>query len=227
MDESMQERSERTFPLLGGEALARLASFRIAVFGIGGVGSWCAEALVRSGARNLTLVDCDVVAVSNINRQCEATCSTIGVPKVQAMRDRLLSIDPGAEIVARMERFTPGSAIGHFDFVVDAIDSVDCKAALILAAAKSGTPIVSSMGAALRTDPTKVEVKPFSKVEGDGLARALRRRFRVLGERPPQSLRAVCSSEPPAAISARGSLMTVTAAFGMALAAEVIKAAMR
>ena len=198
---------------------------RIAVFGVGGVGSWCAEALVRSGARRLVLVDDDTVAPSNLNRQCEATVATLGAAKVDAMRERLLSIDPDAEIEARRERFEPGSALPEADFVVDAIDSVDAKAALILAATEAGVPVASSMGAALRIDPTKVEVRRFDKVEGDALARALRRRFRSLGRFPAARFRAVCSSEPPAAIGVRGSVMQVTAAFGMALAAEVVRAA--
>ena len=214
-------------PLLGGRTVSRLAEMRIAVFGVGGVGSWCAEALVRSGARRLVLVDDDVVAPSNLNRQCEATAATVGEPKVDAMRRRLLAIDPGAEVEARRERFAPGSALPDVDFVVDAIDSVDAKAALVLAATEAGVPIASSMGAALRVDPTKVVVRRFDKVEGDGLARALRRRFKALGRRPASGFAAVCSTEPPAAIGVRGSVMPVTAAFGMALAAEVIKAAAR
>ena len=203
--------------------MARLAETRIAVVGVGGVGSWCAEALVRSGARRLLLVDDDVVAPSNLNRQCEATRETVGMPKVEAMKARLLAIDPSAEIEICAERFQPGSPLPAAELVVDAIDSVDAKAALVLAAAESGVPIVSSMGAALRVDPTKVEVRRFEKVEGDGLARALRQRFKKLGCRPPRKFNVVCSSEPPARLEVRASLMQVTAAFGMALAAEAIR----
>ena len=203
--------------------MARLAEARIAVVGVGGVGSWCAEALVRSGARRLLLVDDDAVAPSNLNRQCEATQETLGMPKVEAMKARLLAIDPSAEIEISVERFQPGSALPSADLVVDAIDSVDAKAALVLAAAEGGVPIVSSMGAALRVDPTKVEVRRFDKVEGDGLARALRQRFKKLGRRPPRKFNVVCSSEPPARLEVRASLMQVTAAFGMALAAEAIR----
>ena len=203
--------------------MARLAEARIAVVGVGGVGSWCAEALVRSGARRLLLVDDDAVAPSNLNRQCEATQETVGMPKVEAMKARLLAIDPSAEIETSAERFQPGSPLPAAELVVDAIDTVDAKAALILAAAESGVPIVSSMGAALRVDPTKVEVRRFDKVEGDGLARALRQRFKKLGRRPPRKFNVVCSSEPPARLEVRASLMQVTAAFGMALAAEAIR----
>ena len=217
-------RLSRTAPLLGERAMARLAEARIAVFGVGGVGSWCSEALVRSGARRLVLVDDDRVAPSNMNRQSEATAATLGERKVEAMKARLLAIDPSAEIEARAERFTPGSALPEADFVVDAIDSVDAKAALILAATEAGVPIVSSMGAALRLDPTRVEVRRFDKVEGDALARALRQRFKRLGRHPARRFYAVCSTEQPARLDVRASVMQVTAAFGMALAAEAIRA---
>lgn len=210
---------------MGDRALSRLATLRIAVFGVGGVGSWCAEALVRSGARRLVLIDDDIVAPSNLNRQCEATDETLGASKVEAMKSRLLSIAPDAEIEALRVRFEPDSALPDADMIVDAIDSVDSKAALILAATEKGVPIVSSMGAALRRDPTKVELRRFDKVEGDGLARALRQRFKRLGRYPAKRFMAVCSTEPPAALETRASLMQVTAVFGMTLAAEVVRIA--
>ena len=216
-------RLERALPLVGEKALARLAGARIAVFGVGGVGSWCAEALVRSGARRLLLIDDDTVAPSNLNRQCEATFSTLGRPKVDAMRERLLEIVPDAEVETCRVRFGPDSPLPRADFIVDAIDSVAAKASLILSAAKQGVPIVSSMGAALRTDPTKVVVRRFDRIAGDGLAKALRQRFKKLGEYPPRRFLAVCSLELPAKIGLRASLMQVTAVFGMALAAEVVK----
>jgi len=222
--ESLALRLERATPILGESVIERLAESKIAVFGVGGVGSWCAEALLRSGARRLILVDDDVVAESNLNRQCEATADTLGRPKVEAMKARLLSIDPEAEIEAVQERFLPGSEIPEVDFVVDAIDSVDSKSALILSATARGVPIVSSMGAALRVDPTKVEVRRFDKVEGDGLARALRQRFKRLGCYPARKFNVVCSTEPPAALQVRASVMQVTAVFGLTLAAEVIRA---
>ena len=216
-------RLERALPLVGEKALARLAGARIAVFGVGGVGSWCAEALVRSGARRLLLIDDDTVAPSNLNRQCEATVSTLGRPKVDAMRERLLEIAPDAEVETCRVRFEPDSPLPRADFIVDAIDSVAAKASLILSAARQGVPIVSSMGAALRTDPTKVVVRRFDRIAGDGLAKALRQRFKKLGEYPPCRFLAVCSLELPAKIGLRASLMQVTAVFGMALAAEVVK----
>ncbi len=203
--------------------MVRLAEKRIAVVGVGGVGSWCAEALLRSGVRHLLLIDDDIVAPSNLNRQCEAVESTLGRVKVEAMKERLLSIDSSAEIEARRERFEPGSPLPEADLVIDAIDSVASKAALILAATEKGVPIVSSMGAALRMDPTKVRVMSFDKVAGDGLARALRQRFKRMGRCPACKFSTVCSVEPPAQLELRGSLMQVTAAFGMALASEAVR----
>ena len=203
--------------------MVRLAEKRIAVGGVGGVGSWCAEALLRSGVRHLLLIDDDIVVPSNLNRQCEALESTLGRVKVEAMKERLLSIDSSAEIEARRERFEPGSPLPEADLVIDAIDSVASKAALILAATEKGVPIVSSMGAALRMDPTKVRIVSFDKVAGDGLARALRQRFKRMGRCPACKFSAVCSVEPPAKLEIRGSLMQVTAAFGMALASEAVR----
>ena len=215
----------RSEALLGEEAMKRLAAARVLVVGVGGVGSWCAEALVRTGLGHVTLMDDDVVAESNVNRQCPATAATIGWPKVEAMAERLRAINPQADVIARFERFEGFEGFEKFDVVVDAIDSVDCKAELILGATEAGVPLVSSMGAALRLDPTKVRVTRFEKVEGDGLARALRQRFRRLG-RFPGRFAAVWSTETPRADggkNVRGSIMPVTAAFGMALAGEIIR----
>ena len=249
-EEEMFARSEA---LLGGEAMARLGAARVLVVGVGGVGSWCAEALVRTGVGKITLVDDDVVAESNVNRQCPATAETVGRAKVEVMAERLKAINPRCEIGACNERFASSSSNSRisradswyrYDLVVDAIDSVDCKAELILAATEAGVPVVSSMGAALRLDPTKVKVTRFEKVEGDGLARALRQRFKKLSRFPAAKFSAVWSSEAPAVLNTgsqrhrgedqdsvspclcvknKGSLMQVTATFGMCLASEAIR----
>ena len=236
--------------------MARLQAARVLVVGVGGVGSWCAEALVRTGLGKIALVDDDVVAESNVNRQCPATAATVGRAKVEAMAERLRAINPGCEVEARVERFTRSSSessdsrssrissLARYDLVVDAIDSVDCKAELLLAATEAGVPVVSSMGAALRMDPTKVKVTRFEKVEGDGLARALRQRFKKLSRFPAAKFSAVWSSEAPAVLNTgsqrhrgedqdsvspclcvknKGSLMQVTATFGMCLASEAIR----
>ena len=212
--------------------MERLAAARILVVGVGGVGSWCAEALVRTGVGHVTLVDDDVVAASNVNRQCPATAATIGRAKVEVMAERLRAINPAAEVIPLAVRyptpqalnFSTSQPLNGSDLIIDAIDSVDCKAQLILDAFDAGVPIVSSMGAALRTDPTKVRVVRFDKVEGDGLAKALRNRFRTLN-RWPGKFPCVCSAEPVPGNRTipKGSIMPVTATFGMCLAAEAIK----
>lgn len=221
----------RSIALLGEEAFDRLAQLRVAVVGVGGVGSWCAEALLRTGVRHLTLMDDDVVAPSNINRQCPATSRTLGRAKVEVMRERLLEINPDAAVAAVSSRYTGGLPCGGaVDVIVDAIDSVDCKAELILAATAAGIPLFSSMGAALRLDPTKVTVQRFDRITGDGLARALRQRFRKMGRFPAAKFMCVTTSELPLRrpdLKTKGSLMPVTAAFGMALAAEVMKTVLK
>ena len=226
--------------------MARLKAARVLVVGIGGVGSWCAEALVRTGLGHITLVDDDVVAESNVNRQCPATVATVGRAKVEAMAERLRTINPESEVEALNVRYpsSPVSSLRSFSLVVDAIDSVDCKAELVLGTTEAGVPLVSSMGAALRLDPTKVKVTRFEKVEGDGLARALRQRFKQLGRWPKGRFSCVWSGEQPVshaepqsrrergidsapprlcASNAKGSLMQVTATFGMCLASEAIR----
>ena len=222
----------RSEALLGGAAMARLAAARVLVVGVGGVGSWCAEALLRTGLGHITLMDDDVVAESNVNRQCPATARTVGRPKVEAMAERLREINPACEVVARVSRFTgvaSVSSLTDYDLIVDAIDSVDCKAELILSATEAGVPLVSSMGAALRLDPTKVTVSRFEKVMGDGLAKALRQRFKKIGRWPKGKFSCVWSTEAPFSPAeaqrrgVKGSLMPVTATFGMCLASEAIR----
>ena len=247
MFRGLDDRFSRSVALLGAEAMKRLADARVLVVGVGGVGSWCAEALVRTGLGHITLVDDDVVAESNLNRQCPAMATTVGRPKVDAMEARLCAINPDCEIVALKKRFTSTVNLNlqpQPSLIVDAIDSVDCKAELILGATEAGVPIVSSMGAALRLDPTEVKVTRFEKVEGDGLARALRQRFKKLGRFPRAKFNCVWSTETPVGRSVpdrrgaqgtarptegeiKGSLMPVTATFGMCLASEAIKLLMK
>ncbi len=224
----------RSVALLGAEAMDALARANVAVVGVGGVGGWCAEALARTGVGHLTLFDDDTVAPSNANRQCAATASTIGLQKTQAMRERLNAVNPETRIEANFMRWPadPECApdISRFDCIVDAIDSVDCKASLVLSAIDARVPVVSSMGAALRLDPTKVQVRRFDKVEGDGLARALRRRLRAAGRLAEAKFPCVCSTELPTNVAdagVKGSLMPVVCAFGMALAAETISILIR
>ena len=224
---------ERSRALLGIDAFTMLSEKRIVVLGNGGVGGWCAEALLRTGARHITLIDDDYVAWSNINRQRQALPSTVDKLKVEVLRDIFLEIAPNATINAIPQRYTPENAekfaelIDNCDFLIDAIDSVDCKAYLIQRYTSNEImkPLVfSSMGAALRVDPTKIRIAPFHKVTGDGLAKALRNRFRKAGTTLPKHL-CVYSEELPkeGASSAKGSIMPVTCAFGMALASLVLQ----
>ena len=230
-----KEMFKRASQLLGEKTMSNLANAKILIVGTGGVGSWCAETLVRTGACNLTLVDPDEVVPSNINRQVMAKPSTIGTKKVFALKEHLLEIAPFATIEAFDLRYDPGDenampfVFSNYDFVIDAIDSVAAKASLITSALSSpATRLFSSMGAALRTDPGKVKSTDFKKVAGDGLAKALRTRFKRSEKWPVRPFVAVWSDEQPVARGAdaleRGSLMQVTAAFGLKLAQLVIAA---
>ncbi|MBQ9638462.1 MAG: tRNA threonylcarbamoyladenosine dehydratase [Bacteroidales bacterium] len=189
----------RTQLLVGDEAMEKLASSRVIVFGVGGVGSWCAESLVRSGVGSLTLVDSDRVCVTNVNRQLMATSSTVGQVKVDALRARLLDINPRADILAVQDIYSPETAEGfrieNYDYVVDAIDSLSNKAALILHATSLPVRFVSSMGAALKMDPTQIRVGEFWSVQGCPLARALRQRFKRLHQFPKRKFRCIYSPE--------------------------------
>lgn len=219
----------RSAALLGPEGMGRVAAMRVFVFGVGGVGGWCAEALARTGVGSLVLVDDDVVAPSNVNRQVMATSATIGRPKVEVLAERLREINPDIAVEACQRRFCAETeadfdqALTPCSAVVDAIDSLDDKRRLIRLCERRGDFIVSSMGAALRTDPTCVRYSAFTDVIGDPMARALRGRFRKddLGTLP--LLPCVHSTESPRKVGALGSLMSVTATFGMVLASLVLR----
>lgn len=225
--------SDRTQILLGHDTVTRLSALRVIVFGIGGVGSWCAEALARSGVGHLTLVDSDTVAPSNINRQLVALASTVGMPKVLVMKNRVADINPCAEVDMRNMRYTANTAdefdLAGYDYIVDAIDSLTDKALLIRQATASGATLISSMGAALKSDPTQVRVAEFWKVQGCPLARALRQRFRRSGQYPARKFRCVYSPQLLAnregtqgANAPNGSLVQATGVFGLTLASLII-----
>jgi tRNA A37 threonylcarbamoyladenosine dehydratase len=171
----------------------------VVIFGVGGVGSWCAESLVRSGIRRLTIVDSDRVCVTNINRQLMATMQTVGQVKVDALRDRLLSINPKAEITALQKIYSAETAddfnLDEFDYVIDAIDSLENKALLIRRATASKAHFFSSMGAALKLSPTQISVAEFWKVKGCPLARALRNKFKRSKQFPKRKFMCVYSPE--------------------------------
>lgn len=229
-----EDRLQRVAALYGKEGLQRLGEARVLMFGLGGVGSWCAECLVRSGVSHLTLVDFDRVTASNCNRQLMATTQTIGTIKIKALRERLLEINPEAEIETRAERYTPETAdtfaMESYDVIIDAIDDLPAKADLILRATALPKRIAffSSMGAAFRRDPFAVQHAEFWNVKGDALARALRNRFKKLKVFPSRKFQCVFSVEPPIvpvpseAPTEKGSLCHVTAIFGMSLAGLVL-----
>lgn len=235
----------RTERLLGKAAMQRLADSRVIIFGIGGVGSWTAEALVRSGVGHITLVDADKVAATNINRQAMATVETVGEVKVEAMRRLLLSFNPQLDITIYNREYNELSApefdLAQFDYVVDAIDSLSAKALLILKATSTkGCKLISSMGAAMKIDPTKIAVAEFWKVQGCPLAAALRRKFKKSGSLPRRKFRCVYSPEllenlgdisssvgdtamTYNKVAYNGSLCHITAIFGMTLAGLILQ----
>lgn len=224
--------------LLGDEAMSRIAEKRVIIFGVGGVGSWCAESLVRSGIRKLTIVDSDCVSVTNINRQLMATTKTVGQVKVDALKERLLTINPSAEITALPQVFNAESAsqfgLEEYDYIIDAIDSLKDKALLILLACQTQAKLFSSMGAALKLDPTRIKTAEFWKVTGDPLARALRNRFKRDKQFPKRKFQCVFSDEllenkmpidPDD--KGNGSIVHITAIFGMMLAGLVVQDAVK
>ena len=227
-----QEIFQRSELLLGDEAMSRISEKRVIIFGVGGVGSWCAESLVRSGIKHLTIVDSDSVCASNINRQLMATTETIGRVKVDVLRERLLTINPSAEITAIHEFFTAETAdnfhLDTYDFIIDAIDSLKDKALLILMACETQATFFSSMGAALKLDPTRIRIAEFWKVEGDPLARVLRKKFKREGQYPSHKFQCVYSDEliEPQG-EGKGSLVHITAIFGFMLAGLVIQNAIK
>lgn len=189
---------KRTELLLGDKLMDKIASQRIIIFGVGGVGSWCAESLVRSGIRNITIVDSDRVCITNINRQLLATTKTVGQVKVDVLKERLLEINPKAEINALQQIYSPETSesfhLEEYDYIIDAIDSLSNKMDLIRTATKTKAILLSSMGAALKMDPTKIKVAEFWQVKGCPLAAALRRKFKK-SEKPSRKFLCVYSEE--------------------------------
>lgn len=199
MTHSDKEIFNRVERLVGAEALLKLQSQRVIIFGVGGVGSWCAESLVRSGIVNLTIVDSDRVSITNVNRQAMATLATVGQVKVEALKARLLSINPEAQIMAIEGIYSANTAgdydLASYDYVIDAIDSLQDKITLILNATSSDCHFFSSMGAALKIDPQKISVAEFFKIEGCPLARAIRKRLKHMKVTPRKKFKCVYSPE--------------------------------
>ena len=228
----MEEFFSRSEALLGEKAMEALQTKRVILFGVGGVGSWCAEALVRTGLKHLTIVDGDTVQASNVNRQLPATRETIGQPKVLVLCERLKTINPEAEIHAVYDFYEKDGmtdsetdlCLDTYDYIIDAIDPVAAKTDLILYASRvRGAKVFSSMGAALRFDPTQVRVAELFDVKGDALAKAVRARMKKLDRHPSKKIRCVYSLEQAQRCEERGSLMQVTAVFGCTLASLVVE----
>lgn len=194
----MNKEFSRSALLLGEAAITRLAKARVAIFGVGGVGGYVCEALVRSGVGAFDLIDKDVVDVTNINRQIIATQSTVGRPKVEVMKERMLDINPDAEIVVHECFYLPENAhefdFSQYDFVVDCVDTVTAKIQIIMQAKEAGTPVISSMGAGNKLDAGRFKVADIYKTNVDPLARVMRRELKKRGVK---KLTVVYSDEEP------------------------------
>jgi len=228
----MNEQFGRTAGLIGEAAVERLANARVAVFGIGGVGGYAVEALVRAGIGALDLVDNDTVSESNLNRQIIALHSTVGQYKTEVAAARARDINPSVKITVHNTFFLPENAnafdFSQYDYVIDAIDTVSAKMELVRRANAVGTPIISAMGTGNKLDPTAFRVTDIYKTEGCPLARTVRGLCRKEGVK---HLKVVYSPEPPCGVTysenghhAPASISFVPAAAGLLLAGTVIKA---
>lgn len=236
----MLNQFSRTELLFGSEALAELKKAHVAVFGIGGVGGHVVEALARSGVGSFDLIDNDTVAITNINRQIIATLDTVGQPKVEAMRQRILSINPEAEITLHQCFFLPENKdefdFSKYDYVVDAVDTVAAKIAIVLAAKEADVPVISSMGAGNKVNPAMFEVADIYKTSIDPLARVMRQAMKkhhikklkvVYSKELPllqvDELKAECHAEAPKRRALPGSNAFCPSVAGLIIASEVIK----
>lgn len=229
------DRLSRTELLLGKTGLARLQAVRVIIFGVGGVGSWCAESLVRTGLRHITLVDADTICTSNINRQLHATEPSVGHVKVDAMRQRLLSIDSQIDVTCIHEFYSEETAdsfcLDQYDYIIDCIDSLSSKALLISRATRAKGIFLSSMGAALKVDSQRIRLADFWDVQGCPLGSKLRKMLRKQKAEighfrcvfSDEVLPNVTSEAAPQGKRINGSLVHITAIFGFMLAGEVVK----
>ena len=194
----MLNQFSRTELLFGKEAMEKLQNSRVAVFGIGGVGGYVCEALVRSGVYHFDLIDDDQVCLTNLNRQIIATRKTVGQYKVDVMRERILEINPDADVSVHKCFFLPENAdefpFEEYDYVVDAVDTVTAKIELVMKAQEKGVPIISSMGAGNKLDPSAFKVADIYKTRVDPLARVMRREMKKRGVK---KLKVVYSEEDP------------------------------
>lgn len=235
----MLNQFSRTALLIGPEAITKLQRSRVAIFGIGGVGGYVAEALARSGVGTFDLIDNDTVALTNLNRQIIATHATLGQPKVQVMAERIHAINPEAIVYVHQCFFLPENAhefdFAQYDYVVDAVDTVAAKIAIIIAAKAAGVPVISSMGAGNKMDPGKFQVADIFKTSVDPLARVIRQEMKKRGvkklkvvystELPltPLDAESECHAEAPQRRALPGSTAFTPSAAGLLLASEVVK----
>ena len=217
---------ERTIRLIGEENFLKLNSSTVAIFGVGGVGSFTVEALARSGIGHLILIDKDNVDVTNINRQIHALNSTVGKSKVELMRERILDINPAAQVDIIQKFYLPSENAEDFficgyDYVVDAIDTITAKINLVVECQRRKIPLISSMGAGNKLDPTKFRVADIYKTSVDPVAKVMRKKLRELGV---PNLKVVYSDELPRAVEGViGSIAFVPSVAGLIIAAEVVK----
>ena len=228
----MDERFVRTALIFGDEGMSRLSASRVAVFGVGGVGGHCVQAIARAGVGRIDVFDDDVVSVTNINRQAVAMTSTIGKPKVEVIRDQVMDINPNAKVTCRQMFYTPENAdsvdLSAYDYIVDAIDTVSAKLELITRAKALGVPVISAMGAGNKLDPTRFEVEDLAKTSVCPLCRVMRTQLKKRGI---AHHKVVYSKEEPMRIvaddangrHAPGSVSFVPPVMGLILAGEVIK----
>ena len=239
----MREQFIRTEVLIGREAMERLQRSRVAVFGLGGVGGYVCEALVRSGIGHFDLIDHDKVSITNLNRQIIATHATIGRDKADVVRERMLSINPEAEIRLYKAFFLPDNAeefpFGEYDYVVDAIDTVTAKIELVPRSQGAGVPIISSMGTGNKLDPGRLRIADIYETKVCPLARVMRRELKkrgvnslkvVYSEEIPVRLaddeKRLLTGEAPAGSPRRdvpGSTAFVPAAAGLMIASEIVR----
>ncbi|MGN8969474.1 tRNA threonylcarbamoyladenosine dehydratase [Intestinimonas sp. HCP28S3_D6] len=230
----MDARFLRTRMLLGADAMERLAQAHVCVLGLGGVGSWCAEAMARSGVGELTLMDQDTVDLSNLNRQAEALESTLGLPKAEAMAQRVLAVNPACRVHPIQGRYEADTRetffSANYDYIVDAIDLVSCKLDLIETALNRKVPIISALGTGNKLDASLLRVSDISKTEGCPLARVVRKELRNRGIHhhkvvwsPEQAHKAdQPEAPPPGRRSVPASVVWVPASAGLMLAGEVV-----
>ena len=220
------DRFQRTRRLIGDEALEMLRTSKILVFGVGGVGGYVCEALARAGVGRIDIVDKDVVDITNINRQIIATTDTIGLPKVGVCKERLLSINPEIQVVAKQCFYLPEKAsdfaFGEYDYIVDAIDNVTAKIDIICRAKQAGIPVISSMGTGNKLDPTQFRIADIEKTKVCPLAKVVRKELKKRGVR---GVKVLYSEEETVRTGKRtpASISFVPPAAGLIIAGEVIK----